>query len=749
MMQKTILVIFLLFSIICFPQQTIIELEKTPDSEFLLDGILSDDELQNAKVIDIIYEHEPGYNTSPSYETITYLTYTDTFLYVGFKAYRDEVKADIHPRDSRSLFEDDFANIHLDTYGDARNNIGLTSNLYGSQADGIRIDTNDWSMGSGSGWSQDANFDYQTLGRYTDFGYEVEFIIPFSSIPFPNGKNQSWKIKVSTNYRDNTKQGVTARVYSSRIDRDNTCVLCQNDHTIVMNDIKIDKVFNILPYVSTNVIGNRDKYYDRVNYDTPEINYGIGLNLDLSKNLSFEATLNPDFSQVEADVTKIDVNSPTAINYPEQRPFFNKGIDIFNYSLDVFYSRSINNPSFASKILNQGRKSRFYILSAIDKDSPYLVPTHYESFSGLGGKSFNNVIRYEHFIDQNTRLGGLISNRIYDQGDAYGNLVGLNGIINFSQSWKLRFEYFNNTNKEPVADWIDSNKSFDKYTVKLDGEKFSGHAFYSELRRETLNWRSFVRYTNISPTFRSDLGFITQNDVKKYELWHGYYAYPDTEFLKNYRLSAKYDREYDYNNNLKMSAIQAYVTFLTIFNTNVFYNYEYDFYNSHLVSEFKDYINHYSRLSSRPFEFIDIQMSYAWGKDIAYREEIPQLGIRSNLDFKIAANINNNFRVTPSINFEKLKKINSNEYFFDGYIARLDLRYQFNTELNFRIISEYNEFTDKFFVQPLISWRPNPDTIFYFGGNQNYIDNFVDYNSPNYRVSKTQLFLKFQYLIKS
>ena len=198
-----------------------------------------------------------------------------------------------------------------------------------------------------------------------------------------------------------------------------------------------------------------------------------------------------------------------------------------------------------------------------------------------------------------------------------------------------------------------------------------------------------------------------------------------------------------------MSAFQVYISFLTILNTSVFYNYEYDFYNSHLISEFKDYINHYSRVSSRPFEFMDIQMSYAWGKDIAYREEIPQLGVRSNLDFKIAANVNNNLRITPSINFEKLKKLDSNDYFFDGYIARLDLRYQFNTALNLRIISEYNEFTDKFFVQPLISWRPNPDTIFYFGGNQNYIDNFVDYNSPNYRVNKTQLFLKFQYLIKS
>tara|TARA_B110000438_G_C15744240_1_gene619960 strand:- start:826 stop:1266 length:441 start_codon:yes stop_codon:yes gene_type:complete len=146
---------------------------------------------------------------------------------------------------------------------------------------------------------------------------------------------------------------------------------------------------------------------------------------------------------------------------------------------------------------------------------------------------------------------------------------------------------------------------------------------------------------------------------------------------------------------------------------------------------------------------MDIQMSYAWGKDIAYREETPQLGIRSNLNLKVAINANNNFRITPSINFEKLQRIDRDDYFFDGYIARLDLRYQFNTSLNFRIISEYNEFSDKFFIQPLISWRPNPDTIFYFGGNQNYVDEFMDYNSPNYMVNKTQLFLKFQYLIKT
>ena len=138
-----------IFSIsLLFSQQTVRELKKTSISDFILDGTLSEAELVNTEIVDIIYEHEPGNNTSPSYTTKTYLTYSDTFLYVGFKAYRDNVKADIHPRDNSSLFEDDFANIHLDTYGDARNNIGLTSNLYGSQADGIRIDQND---GSGSG----------------------------------------------------------------------------------------------------------------------------------------------------------------------------------------------------------------------------------------------------------------------------------------------------------------------------------------------------------------------------------------------------------------------------------------------------------------------------------------------------------------------------------------------------------------------------------------------------------------------
>ena len=344
---KNILALALLtFSFLGFTQDKILTLVKTPAADFVIDGTLSETELLNASQIDIVYEHLPGYNTEPSYKTVGFVNYSQEFVYIAFRAIRDDVVASIHSRDNSSLFSDDFVNIHIDTYGDARNNIGLTANLYGSQADGIRVESSGFGSRD-SGWSLDANFDYDSLGRLTDFGYEVEFIIPFSSLPFPNAVNQRWKLNLSTSYRDQFKQGSTARAYSSKLDRENSCKLCQLDHTIVMNDISYKKNLDFLPYISSNLSGKREKFYDRVNYEKPQVNYGIGVNLEINKNLSLEATLNPDFSQVEADVTKIDINSPTAINYPERRPFFNRGIDVLDYTMDVFYSRSINNPSFA------------------------------------------------------------------------------------------------------------------------------------------------------------------------------------------------------------------------------------------------------------------------------------------------------------------------------------------------------------------------------------------------------------------
>ena len=192
-MHRAIFIFYLFFSTYCFSQQTILNLTKTQESEFLLDGILSASELENAFPIEIIYEHTPGYNTTPTYKTTGYVNYSEEFVYIAFKAYRDQVVASIHSRDNFSLFSEDYVNIHIDTYGDARNNLGFSANIYGSQNDGVRVESSGFGR-QDSGWSLDPNFEWQSLGRLTDFGYEVEVMIPFSAIPFPDGKDQIWKI---------------------------------------------------------------------------------------------------------------------------------------------------------------------------------------------------------------------------------------------------------------------------------------------------------------------------------------------------------------------------------------------------------------------------------------------------------------------------------------------------------------------------------------------------------------------------
>ena len=742
-MKKLFLYFTLMVSFVSYSQKTSHFLNKIDRTTVKFDGTVSDEEISNAAEISLKYEISPSYNTEALRSTVAYVTYSETFLYVGIKAQRDKIISNIINRDDWAMYNGDAISIELDTYGDARNQIFLVANPSGSLLDAIRLDGRGYS-GSDYNLKKSANFDFNAKGSIKDGGFDLEFIIPFSEIPFPNGKDQKWNINIRSR---NFEERVAITTSSSKANREATCQLCLMDHEILFKDIVIEKKLEFLPYISGNFSGEKKLYNEALKLNNQNFDYGLGVNFDINKSLSIEATINPDFSQVESDVTKIDINSPTAINYPEQRPFFNRGVDALDFEINVFNSRSINDPSFASKILNQGRKSRLYLLTAFDNETPYLVPTEFESFRGIGTNSFNSVFRYQNFLDDKTQLGLISLNRIYE-GGGYGNTFGADALFNFSDIWKLSIEGFLNFNKEPVAEWIKSDRNFGDYTVNLDGESFNGYSFFGEIRRETETWRSFIQYKVMSDDFRSDIGFITKNDIKQYDFWHSFYQYPNKKYLQNYRISFRHEQTYDHSETLKRSSSQLYLQLLTIGDTNIFYNYEYNWKKSHLEYQFQDFINHLLRIRGKPLSFLDFNLSYKFGKDIAYREIIPQLGYATNIDFDIEFAINNNLRVKPIISYQDIRKAESSGYYFKGYIGRLDIRYQFNNNLDIRLISEYNDFSEQVFLQPLISWRPNPDTIFYLGGNQNYINNFIDYNSPHYRVNKTQLFLKFQYLLK-
>ena len=324
-------------------------LKKT--QEIQIDGVWESSEWQQAVEVPFPFEITPNNNTPAKKETVGYITYDDLHLYIAVKAFDDpqNVRASIRPRDDFKMLGDDTIFIALDPFADARNNLLLGVNPVGSQLDAraVNATTDD------DRYDISFNVNFESAGQLNAEGYIVEYKIPFSEIPFPGGKNQKWNFRIGRRYFEN---GNEIELRTQTFDRDNPCLICQTTTELIFTDITIAKRVEFLPYLTSAIVGDREN--ESIAYGPLRLDAGLGANIDLTKNTALELTLNPDFSQVEADITQVDVNSSFALEYPERRPFFSRGTGIVNFESDLFYTRSINDPIFSGKLLNQGRKGR-------------------------------------------------------------------------------------------------------------------------------------------------------------------------------------------------------------------------------------------------------------------------------------------------------------------------------------------------------------------------------------------------------
>lgn len=717
--------------------------DKTKDNTIILDGKIEVEEWKNATQIPLSFEVNPGNNSPAKKKTIGYITYTDTDLYIGIHAFDEpkNIRASIRSRDDFSMYlQDDIVSIRFDTFADGRNNYILVANPFGSQFDvrAINAVTDD------DRYDGSFNMDFETEGSIVSDGFQVEFKIPFASLPFPNGKNQKWHFNLGRKYFN--ENNVEVEVQSQRFDRNNPCEVCQTTQELILDNITIKKRVELLPYIAGNLTGKRPEQRAEIDYNSFKPNTGLGLNLDLSKNSGLELTLNPDFSQVEADVTQIDVNSSFALEYPERRPFFNRGTDIVNFTDGAFYSRSINNPLISSKLLSQGKNSRIYFLTALDQNSPYQIAGEDRSYLGQGGRSFVNVFRYQRLVNKNTRLGIFTTNRYYQEG-GYGNLFATDGWFLISKNWRLTYELLLNFNEEPQANWITSEDTIRGRSVALNQEKYTGSAFYFQLYRNTEHWKSYFFFRNINPEYQANVGFVVKNNRRWGTLYHEYQNFINKKGLQFFSIGTKADLNYTFQNYLKAISIDGILSVRTFLNTVIDYTYDWDIFKNFLGRNYRNVGKSELNIRNNPSESFSLMLRSTFGKDLAYNEENPEIGREFTLLFMPSFQLGNKFRLSPSIRYARLKNLETNEDYFRGAISRFSARYQFNNFFSVRIISEYNSFADRFFIQPLIQWNPNPATVFYIGGNQNSLQDYNDEFYSPFRVDQTQFFLKFQYLI--
>ena len=722
-------------------QETFIP-EKTKVSKIIVDGKLDPNEWKNAIQIPLDIEFKPANNQAARKETIAYVTYSDRYLLIGVYAKDNpsNIRASIRPRDDFNIWNDDLILVRLDPYADSRNNLGLAVNALGSQFDVKQVNA----LTDENRYDSSFNVNFESAGTIVSDGYQIEMKIPLSEIPFPNGTNQMWHFNF---YRRYVENGNEIEVSSQPRDRDNTCVVCQTTDRLILKDIVIDKRLEFLPYFSSNISGERDTSDEKLKYGKPNVGIGLGVNMDLNKNTSLEVTINPDFSQVEADVTQIDVNSSFSLLYPERRPFFNRGADLVNFTDGAFYSRSISEPIVASKIISQGKKSRLFLLNALDNSTPYLVGGEDRSYTGNGGKSFVNVFRYQKLISNKSRIGAILTNRLYE-GGGYGHLLGFDGLFLLNKKWRLSFELFKNFNQEPIKDWIDSTESIQGKTITLDGDKLNGDAIYLQLYRNTEHWESYFFYRNISPQYRADVGFVVKNNRRWGTLFHKYQNILNKPGLQSFGFGTKIDVVYTFEDLYKNFSVDFFAFLTTFGQTELRYTLDYDAVKTFLQIRFNDLPTNELTLSGKPSESINFRLNLTAGKDLSVNEVIPEVGLLRSAYLTFGLQLNDNLNINPSWRYSRLERTDGGEDFFEGSIARLNVRYQFNKEFNIRVIAEKNSFNNQFFVQPLVQWNPNPSTIFYFGGNQTTLEKLEDAHFQILQFNRSQFFVKFQYLIE-
>ena len=271
--------------------------------DITIDGLLDDQGWQGTNIINDFYEFMPGENIAPIVNTEAFVTYDDENFYVAIKCYDDpsNIRAHISKRDR--LRNDDYAGFSIDTYGDANRAVWLNVNPLGIQEDGQTVGSNEES-------SFDMIFDAAAI--ITDEGYQIEVAVPFSSLRFPNKEEQTWRFLV---FRSHPRDDFMRKMASGKLDRNNPCLLCQFGYLKGIRGIKSNRSIEFLP----SIVSTQSRELDSNNvFQENDFNsdLALGIKIPIGQTTTIEVAINPDFSQIEADVTQFDVNNNFALSYP-------------------------------------------------------------------------------------------------------------------------------------------------------------------------------------------------------------------------------------------------------------------------------------------------------------------------------------------------------------------------------------------------------------------------------------------------
>ncbi|HKO00156.1 MAG TPA: DUF5916 domain-containing protein [Thermoanaerobaculia bacterium] len=493
-----------------------------------IDGKLDDAGWKDAAVIDTFYETSPADNTPPKVKTTAWVTYDERYFYIGVRCDDPEpakIRAPFVDRDA-VIGTDDNVAVFLDTRNDKRSAIELRVNPRGIQGDGIFNDAN-----GNEDFSPD--FFYDTAASIDAGGWSAEYRVPFSSLRYSNGDPQTWNILVWRNYPRDFRYAFQSAV----MPRSSNCYICHMHPLTGLTGLPEAGHLVAAPYVTAQGFSHPsgDILGHRLENDPIRTDAGLDLKYNPTANVTLDLTANPDFSQVEADVAQITVNQRFAVFYPEKRPFFLEGFDLFDTPMQVAYTRTITAPRWGVRSTGKLGATAYTLLVSQDGGGGLVIlpgPLG-NDFAAQDFRSLATIGRVRHDIGSSF-VGMVLTDRELQHG-------GHNRVIGPDFQWRpngsdaVTGELLYSQTQDPnrpdlLAQW--TGKSRDDIAASLSWNHL----------KEKYDW--FVLAKQLGEDFRADLGFLPQVGYREYQGYSGLRFYP-TKGLRFIRPSIGFDRQTD------------------------------------------------------------------------------------------------------------------------------------------------------------------------------------------------------------
>ena len=591
------------------------------------------------------FQMEPSRGEAASEPTICYIGFDDNNVYISVKLFQEsEVVAKAMNRDAFTKGDDCFALV-IDPYNDNRSGYGFWTNPLGTQSD-FRINDD--------GRSIDDNWDaeWASASAIHEEGWTLEMAIPFRSIRFKPGSD-TWGLNFGRVIRGNFETAYWSGVLSEDFR------ISQGGKLSGIAPPESGGKLSLFPYGTIRYENN--EFTGVENEVKPDA--GVDVKWQISPNLTFDGTVNPDFATVEADQERINLTR-YEINYPEKRLFFQEGNEMYSTRIKTFYSRRIEDILYGAKLNGKAGKYNFNALN---------VREMYGDDEGNPPSYFTTARVKRDFLESSS-VGLTAVDRRNDS--SYMTSFSGDYVLNLGETWKLTGQLVAST----------------------PGDFLSHSAWFMRFAKENNNYHMHVRYTELGENFKENVnqtGYVVDDDRREVDSDLSYRWWLRSKVFEYIEVESRNNAFWARTTGVLRS--WNFTESVELYMQNRF-SFEYRYNNEFKLFE-KEYYNyrHAFKLGYNTAEWSHAQLEYSFGYNFDRKFQRLSFGGRMKITEKFSAQYSGDL-----ISFDPDPGNSST------LINVLSLNYNFTRDLWIRVFAQNSTQNSRIYVYGMTGWRFRP-----------------------------------------